>query len=731
MSQLPNPSGDEAEHEAVLRRYEELQLRVTRFSAVEQQLAQARDRLDRETAVFNRMHGFNTSAFKEMPQQEFVNLVAEALVDIFEVEFGIFCTCGDSKADHLCYGVHGVAFADKQIRSITEEAVSKLKPDQVNLLGSEKLVAWQSTLLVNQMFAMVLGDADQKPTMVLMAGITRSGARLYEPLAADRKGAFAVFAQQVAAHSLNQQGRRTIQQHVEKIHRSEQQLALAMRGADLGLWDWNLQTNQLTFNDRWANMLGFRVDELRPHYNTWRELVDPVDLIRVEKLLEQHLTGEAGQIEAEIRMRTKQGDWRWILTRGKIVDRDFFGRPLRASGTHLDITERRRAEAALQESELRYRSLVTNMREVAFQTDIQGRWVLLNEAWTEVTGFEVADSLGRCFLDFVYPEDREMNGKKFKPLINREKEYCRHEIRYITKSGGFKWLEVHARLMLDSANNPTGTAGTLRDVTAQREAEEKLAAALFREQELNRLRSGFITMASHEFRTPLAGIMHAAELLRDFRSEMNATDQDRYLQLILAGTRRIDQLIEDVLVLGRAQSGRLKYQPEPIGLAPLLDQWIADLPVSETNRKRIRLLNHRQTEQCVADRELLRHVVMNLLTNALKYSAEELSVDLELSETVTGESCLEVRDRGIGIPADELDEIFDPFHRASNVGKIKGSGVGLATAKSCVELMHGRIEVQSEVARGTTFRVFLPSAESAAQATTSANMLDQNQSKLV
>jgi urea transport system substrate-binding protein len=137
-----------------------------------------------------------------------------------------------------------------------------------------------------------------------------------------------------------------------------------------------------------------------------------------------------------------------------------------------DITERKRAEEALQESERRYRSVVDNLKECVFQTDASGLWMFLNPAWTEITGFSVEESLGTQFLDYVHPSDRQHSLELFAPLLKQQKEYCRDEVRYLTKDCGFRWIEVYARLTLSPDGKIIGTSGTLNDITERKRAEE-------------------------------------------------------------------------------------------------------------------------------------------------------------------------------------------------------------------------------------------------------------------
>ncbi|NTW01177.1 MAG: PAS domain S-box protein [Oscillochloris sp.] len=136
-----------------------------------------------------------------------------------------------------------------------------------------------------------------------------------------------------------------------------------------------------------------------------------------------------------------------------------------------DITDQLAVQAALRESEQRYRSVVDNIKEVIFQTDDTGSWIFLNRAWTEITGFSITESLGQSFIGYVHPDDRERNMALFAPLIAQEKEYCRHEVRYLTKDGSFRWIEVFARLTFDKDGTIVGTSGTLNDVTERRRAE--------------------------------------------------------------------------------------------------------------------------------------------------------------------------------------------------------------------------------------------------------------------
>lgn len=144
----------------------------------------------------------------------------------------------------------------------------------------------------------------------------------------------------------------TERQQVETaLRQSEQRLDLALKGADLALWDWNIQTDEQVMNERWAEMLGYTLAEIEPQGRSWDDRLHPEDKPRVMALLEAHLSGITSSFEAEYRLETKSGDWRWVLDRGKIVEYDKEGRPLRMAGTHLDITSRKQVEEQLRQSQ--------------------------------------------------------------------------------------------------------------------------------------------------------------------------------------------------------------------------------------------------------------------------------------------------------------------------------------------------------------------------------------------
>jgi PAS domain S-box-containing protein len=240
--------------------------------------------------------------------------------------------------------------------------------------------------------------------------------RLAETAQAQTQGRHETMAQLVGpseivatAEAFNQMvaARRTTEAAVRE---SEERLDLALRGADLGLWDWHLPSGRVTFNERWARMLEYEPHEIAPHVSAWERLLHPDDKAVVMAVLQRHLDGQTPAYETEHRLRTKSGRWVWVLDRGRVVERDAAGRPIRAAGTHQDITERKEAALKVEASENRYRLLFENMTAGFALHDVicddagrptDYRYVEVNPAFERLTGLKARDMLGRTVRELI------------------------------------------------------------------------------------------------------------------------------------------------------------------------------------------------------------------------------------------------------------------------------------------------------------------------------------------
>jgi signal transduction histidine kinase len=248
---------------------------------------------------------------------------------------------------------------------------------------------------------------------------------------------------------------------------------------------------------------------------------------------------------------------------------------------------------------------------------------------------------------------------------------------------------------------------TLRRVQLElQQAKTNALNALAQEQELNRLKSEFVSMISHDFRTPLTSIQAFAELLRFNSDDLSPELRDRYFEKIDAAVEHLLYLLNEVLLIGSIEAGKTQCQPELMDLEKFCRDLCETVQLSE-NHHQIQFRCTGDCSQAEMDQMLLRRILMNLLSNAIKYSPEQSLVQLDLS-CGEGQAVLQVQDQGIGIPLDNQPHLFKTFYRCSNVGQIKGTGLGLAVVKRCVDAHQGQIQLVSEEGVGTTVTVTLP-----------------------
>lgn len=238
------------------------------------------------------------------------------------------------------------------------------------------------------------------------------------------------------------------------------------------------------------------------------------------------------------------------------------------------------------------------------------------------------------------------------------------------------------------------------------ESERHTLMALEKERELNQLKSKFVSMVSHEFRTPMTTIRLCAEKLKGDNPQLTQERRSQYCELMQGAIADMLQLLDEVLLLARTEAGGLKYEPTTLNLEEFCGELTETLQLSASDRKLIFTCQSDCT-QVVMDAILLRHILTNLLSNAIKYSREGSSIRFDLN-CKDGTATFQIQDQGMGIPLNDQKRLFETFHRGSNVGQIQGTGLGLSIVKRCVDLHKGQILLESEVGVGTTVMVTLP-----------------------
>jgi PAS domain S-box-containing protein len=367
----------------------------------------------------------------------------------------------------------------------------------------------------------------------------------------------------------------------------------------------------------------------------------------------------------------------------------------------VDVTDMRQTETALAASEGRFHTLADHAPALMWQSDAAGMLVWCNRAWLEFTGRTHSATAGQPWTVALHPED----AATAQPVLARAHQQAfRHEYRIQRPDGSYRWLaEVVAPLVA-----PTGTVrgfiGFALDVDENKRAEAALRAAKDAAEAGSRAKSSFLATMSHEIRTPLSGIIGLTTRLQ---STALAAEQREFLRLIRTSADMLMTIINDLLDTAKIEAGKLELVPSAFALRPILGELLDPLALA-AHSKGVELvwqIAPDVPDGLVGDVGRMRQVLLNLLGNAIKFTRAG-SVVLRVHAQSLAEQQVEltfsVRDTGSGIPADELEHIFEPFVQNGNSASL-GTGLGLTISRRLAELMHGRVWAESVVGHGSTF----------------------------
>lgn len=309
------------------------------------------------------------------------------------------------------------------------------------------------------------------------------------------------------------------------------------------------------------------------------------------------------------------------------------------------------------------------------------------------------------WLKQIHPEDRPEVLKNLSLVLER-KSY-QHEYRFKMADGSYKWFLNHLSLSKRADGSTSHIVGAWIDASERKELEAQLKLSLKKEIELGELKSRFIAMASHEYRTPLSIILASANMLQKYEDKLTEADKKERLEVIVSQVSFMTGLLEQVLNVGKHNSGSLNFNPQIIDLPVMCKKLTLEVSKSFQSGRLVDFSSNIDHFEVDMDPVLIKQILTNLLSNALKFSPTDLPVSFKLSCEPENIS-MQIADQGMGIPADDLVRLFEPFHRAKNASDIGGTGLGLSIVKQNIELHQGTIEVESQLSKGTTFWVNIP-----------------------
>ena len=381
-----------------------------------------------------------------------------------------------------------------------------------------------------------------------------------------------------------------------------------------------------------------------------------------------------------------------------------------------DISERKAIEQSLRDSERQYSSLIANIPGVSFRCLPQRDWQMLfiSDAVEQLTGWPAAGFMdGKSFAEVIYPGDAEaVYGEVMARLAKREQYHI--EYRIIRRDGSLRWVSESASAIYDASGKPEWIDGVILDITERREILQQLQQAKERAEQAAAAKGAFLANMSHEIRTPMNAIIGFSELLLD--TPLQPT-QYRHLHTVHRSARSLLGLLNDILDTAKLERGALELEQQLLDLHGLCTELLEILRLQAENKGLRIHLDYQAAEQgLLGDPLRLRQILTNLLGNAVKFT-EQGEVRLRVSEA-DGQLRFDVEDTGIGIPAERLERIFEPFAQAdaSMSRRFGGTGLGTTIARQLSELMGGSLQVRSQPGVGSCFSLCLPQTTQAWQA---------------
>lgn len=450
--------------------------------------------------------------------------------------------------------------------------------------------------------------------------------------------------------------------------------------------------------------LGYSIDEWHNTPHLWVSLLHPDDRERV--LQETKVATAAGaETEYEYRVVAKDGSVVWLHDRGRFVS-DANGKRV-WQGVMLDITERKQVDVKLRESEEKHRTILERIEDGYFEVDLKGNFTFFNDALCTIFGYSAKELMGMNYRQYTELEAVPKVYKTFNDIYQTGESSRGYGYRVFQKDGTPRFVESSATLMRNASGRPVGFLGILRDITERKQAELELQRAKEAAEAASRAKSEFLANMSHEIRTPMNGIIGMTKLTLD--TDLSA-EQREYLGMVKTSANSLLTVIDDILDFSKIEAGKLDFDATDFSLRDCLGNAVKSLAV-RAHEKNLELsfdISSDVPDALIGDAGRLRQIIVNLAGNAIKFTqAGEVIVHIETKAISGNEIYLHVAvtDTGIGIPKKKQKLIFGAFTQAdgSTTRKYGGTGLGLAISSQLVEMMGGKLLVESVPEEGSTF----------------------------
>ncbi len=491
--------------------------------------------------------------------------------------------------------------------------------------------------------------------------------------------------------------------NIQDVVNVRKRFKLAIEGADIATWEYNIQTGDTKYNHKWSEMLGYSQDEL-PAFNikTWEQLIHPDDLVKSRESFEEYLENDDLFYERENRMRHKDGSWIWVLDRGRIFEWTEDGKPLKMYGIHQNITTLKKNEEALRLSEETFRGNFENAAIGMALIDTQGRLNKVNAKLAEMMGYSKEELLKIKLKVITHPGDFKNDTESLKKVISKEISNYKTEKRYFRSNADILHAIVAISAVRDKKGDVLYFVAQLVDITQIKKVEAEIKSLLHITKDQNDRLMNFAHIVSHNLRSHSSGIVGLLDIIETEEPDLKNND---LLKMVQVGAQNLHQAIDDLSNIISINFS--KPELRNVNIYNLVEKDIQNLSKKISDSGVEVINNISKGTKVWGVPHYLESIISNLITNALKFRSENRKSFLKISsEADSAYVNLYFEDNGLGINmekhGDKIFHMYKTFHKSDS------RGIGLFITKNQVESMNGEISVQSKVDVGTTFKIKLP-----------------------
>lgn len=526
-----------------------------------------------------------------------------------------------------------------------------------------------------------------------------------------------------------------------RLRETEERLSFAVEGAGDGIWDWDILSNDMQFSRLYMEMLGYDENELPHTVDTWINSVHPDDLERAQQNLQDYLENKIAKYSIQLRLRCKDGSYKWVLCRATLVNHDDDGKPVRMIGIHSDITSQKETEITLVKSESRYRQISNVASDWVWEADENQRFNYISEGMSKISPQAASFVLGKTRQQLInnVKELAKPEWKKHLSDIENKREFRDFQYKFISPEGNKLIFQISGAPIFNEKGEYLGYRGTGSNVTDKIKAQQALKQAKDEAEHANKAKSQFLSNMSHELRTPLNAIMGFSQLLEIEDAPPLTQTQSGYVDEIIKAGDYLLKLIDEILNLAKIEAGRIDLTIEAVEYGLVIGESLQLItPLAEKRGIEIYLRmdgSDISLEQLIlqsavisVDHTRLQQILLNLLSNAIKYNSDNGKLFIDCENIENNQTRISITDTGAGLTQNEQSKLFQAFSRLSfEHSNIEGTGIGLVITRKIVELMNGRLDVKSSPGKGSTFSIEFPND---CQHHAEKDMLDKNQTVL-